>query len=51
MADKASFFAWKKNGFRLTVEDHFIAPKASAEGACILKEVGYYGACMMGYYD
>ena len=28
-----------------------IAPKASAEGACILKEVGYYGACMMGYYD
>ena len=28
---------------------HFIAPKASAEGACIWKEVGYYGACMMGY--
>ena len=32
--------------------DVFIAPKASAEGACILKgrEVGYYGACIMGYY-
>ena len=29
----------------------FIAPKASAEGACIFMEVGYYGACMMGYHD
>ena len=29
----------------------FIAPKASVEGACIFREVGYYGACMMGYYD
>ena len=28
-----------------------IAPKASAEGACILIEVGYYGARVMGYYD
>ena len=28
-----------------------IAPKASAEGACIWREVGYYGACVMGYYD
>ena len=27
----------------------FIAPKASAEGTCIWKEVGYYGACMIGY--
>ena len=26
----------------------FIAPKASAEGACIFREVGYYGVCMMG---
>ena len=29
----------------------FIAPKASAEGACIFSKLGYYGACMMGYYD
>ena len=28
----------------------FIAPKASAEGACIFSKLGYYGACMMGYY-
>ena len=28
-----------------------IAPKASAEGACIFSKLGYYGACMMGYYD
>ena len=27
-----------------------IAPKASAEGACIFSKLGYYGACMMGYY-
>ena len=29
----------------------FIAPKASAEGACIWTEVGYCGARMIGYYD
>ena len=28
----------------------FIAPQASAEGACILEEVGFYGACMMSNY-
>ena len=33
----------------VTIENDVIAPKASAEGACIWKEVGYYGACMMGY--
>ena len=34
----------------------FIAPKASAEGACIFSKLvtmervmGYYGTCMMGY--
>ena len=27
----------------------FIAPKASAEGACFFMEVGYYVACMMGF--
>ena len=28
----------------------FFAPKASAEGACIWTEVGYYGAWRMGYF-
>ena len=35
---------------------YFIAPKASAEGACIFSKLvtmervmGYYGTCMMGY--
>ena len=28
-----------------------IAPKASAEGACIWTEVGYCRACMLGYYE
>ena len=28
---------------------YFVAPKASAEGACIFIEFGYYRACMMGY--
>ena len=28
----------------------FIAPEASAEGACIFTEVGYYGSFVMGYY-
>ena len=27
-----------------------IAPKASAEGACIFSKFGYCGACVMGYY-
>ena len=27
----------------------FIAPEASAEGACILREMGYYCAVMIGY--
>ena len=30
---------------------NLIAPKASAEGACIWTEVGYCRACMLGYYD
>ena len=48
-------FLWKKCLGKCGSEEHFfarhffIAPKASAEGACIWKEVGYYGACMMGY--
>ena len=28
----------------------FIAPEASAEGACIFREVGYYGSFVFGYY-
>ena len=28
----------------------FIAPEASAEGACIFREVGYYGSFVIGYY-
>ena len=28
----------------------FIAPEASAEGACIFTEVGYYGSFVIGYY-
>ena len=29
---------------------HFIAPEASAEGACIFMKVGYYGSFVIGYY-
>ena len=29
----------------------FIAPKASAEGACILSKMGYYSSFMIGYCD
>ena len=40
----------------LALRIHIIAPKASAEGACIFSKLvtmervmGYYGTCMMGY--
>ena len=29
----------------------FIAPKASAEGACIQSKMGYYSSFMIGYCD
>ena len=59
LTSKANFHSYvgvgderqKRQKDKMTKKTIFIAPKASAEGACIFIEFGYSGACMIGYYD
>ena len=45
--DRRRYSLFYINVFKIII----IAPKASAEGACIWTEVGYCRACMLGYYE